>query len=426
MLIQFEVQMQLAIIVIIGLIFHRSQEFLDGILDEQGIAKNTHDLNNRSVQFEIMFNDGYETVRDDGNMYLYPDCIFRFSPKGFDTKMLLDPFEKQFNLPSVAVKKGNFFCFEVEVVGVVGEGPSKVRGIEYDAPERNRIVSTVSLACESNRLVSQDIVISFKHVFTFRDFIIRMEFLPYDEESSSLLNCVEPGEIKISSIKHIASVPFVYKPVHGLGIMHICMADPEEDRYFGGNINLSMNLDAGLCASELCPSKDRHAQVDGSGINGIEPSVEFKLFGDTFGLGNRHNVKGKLLKDTRVSEAVCFGKNASVDGNLSKPQVKRPFGMSYSNIRKFSKTMTAYELAVHNDQHMTPVGWCHFGCPVLVFYYQSFEVRFREKLHNLCENIFAYVHTCSNLHLGAKKQNSKGQQGFEGLTCCILNRYETF
>ena len=94
MLIQFEVQMQLAIVVIIGLIFHRSQEFLDGILDQQGIAKDTHDLNNRSVQFEIMFNDGYETVRDDGNMYLYPDCIFRFSPKGFDTKMLLDPFEK--------------------------------------------------------------------------------------------------------------------------------------------------------------------------------------------------------------------------------------------------------------------------------------------------------------------------------------------
>jgi hypothetical protein len=57
-----------------------------------------------------------------------------------------------------------------------------------------------------------------------------------------------------------------------------------------------MNLDAGLCAPEFCPSKDRHTQVDGSGINGIEPSVEFKLFGDTFSLGNRHNVKGKLLK----------------------------------------------------------------------------------------------------------------------------------
>ena len=391
---------------------------MDGILDQQGIAKDTHDFNNRPVQFEIVFNNSDETVGDDGDMYLYPDCIFRFSPKGFDTKMLLDPFKKKFNLPSIAVKKGNFFCFEVEVIGVIGEGSSKVRGIEYDAPERNREVSTVSFTCESNRLISQDIVIPFKHVFTFRDFIIRMKFLPYDEESSSLLNCVEPGEIKVPPIKHIASLPFVFKPVHGLGIMHICMADSEEDRYFGGNINLSMDLDTGLCASELCPSKNRHAQVDGSGINGIKPSVEFELFGDTFGLGNRYNVKGKFFKYSRVSKAVNFGKNASVDGYLSKSQVKRSFGMSNSDICEFSKTMTAYELTKHNDQHMTPVGWRHSGRPVFVFDYQSFEVTFWEKLHNLCENIFADVHICSNLHLSAKEQNSKVRQGFEELAYC--------
>lgn len=418
MLIQFEVQMQLAIVIITVLICPISQEFLNWIFDQEGIAKDTHDLNNRPAQLEVMFNNGDETVRDDGDMYLYPDCIFRFTPKGFDTKMLLDPFEKQFDLPSVSVKKGNFICFEVEVVGVVSEGPSKVRGIEYDAPERNWVVSSVTLTCESNRLVPQNIVIPFKNVFTFRDFIIRMKLLPYDKESSSLFDCVESGEIKVSSIKHIAGMPFVYKPVHGLGVMHICMADSVEDWYFSGDINLCMNLDAGLCAPELCPSKNRHAQVDGSGINGIEPSMEFKLFGDTFGLSNRNNVKGKLLKDFRVSEAVRFGKNASVDGNLSKSQVKRSFGMSNSDICEFSKTMAAYELAVHNNQHMTPVGWCHSGCPVFVFDYQSFEVTFREKLHNLCENIFANVHTCSNLHLGAKEQNSKGRQCFERLACC--------
>gem|GEM_PF-822448 len=418
MLIQFEVQMQLAIVIITGLICHSGQELLNGVFDQQGIAKDTHDLNNRPVQFEVVFNNSDQTVRDDGDMYLYPDCILRFPPKGFDTKMLLDPFEKQFNLPSVAVKKGNFICFEVEVVGVVGEGPSKVRGIKYDAPERNRIVSTVSLASEPDRLVPQDIVSSFKHVFTFRDLIIRMGLFPYDEESPSLLNCVEPGEIKVSPVKYIAGVPFVYEPVHGLGVMHICIADPVEHRYFSGDINLGMDLDAGLRAPELGPSKDRHAQVDGRGINGIEPSVEFKPFGDTFGLGNRHNVKGKLLKDSRVSKAVCFGKNAPVDGNLSKPQVKRSFGMSNCDICEFSKTMTAYELAVHYDQHMAPVGWCHSDCPVLVFYYQSFEVTFWEKLHNLCENIFAIVHNCSNLYLNTKEQNSKGRQGFERIACC--------
>lgn len=62
MLIQFEVQIQLAIVIIRGIICHRSQELLDGILDQQGIAKNTHDLNNRSVQFEVVFNNSDKTL----------------------------------------------------------------------------------------------------------------------------------------------------------------------------------------------------------------------------------------------------------------------------------------------------------------------------------------------------------------------------
>jgi hypothetical protein len=211
MLIKLEVQMQLAIVIIAGPICRRSQEFLNGVLDQQGIAKDTHDLCNRPVQFEVVFNDCDQTVGDDSDMYLYFESIFRFSPKGFDTEILLNPFEKQFNLPSIAIKKGNV-CFLVEVVDVIGESSSKVRGIEYDTFELNRIVSSVSLACESDCLVSKEVVNSFKHAFTIRDFIIRTKLLTDDEKNSTLLNGVEYVEVKVASIKHIASIPFVDKP----------------------------------------------------------------------------------------------------------------------------------------------------------------------------------------------------------------------
>jgi hypothetical protein len=55
--------MQLAIVIIISPTFHRSQELLDGILDQQGIAKDAHDLNNRPVQFEVVFNNSNEAVQ---------------------------------------------------------------------------------------------------------------------------------------------------------------------------------------------------------------------------------------------------------------------------------------------------------------------------------------------------------------------------
>ncbi len=336
MLIQFKVKMKLTVVTITVFICPKNQEFLDCIFDQKEIAKDTHDLNSRPIHVEVVFNNSDQTVLDDV-MYMDPDCIFRFTSKGLYTKMLLDSLKKQLNLPSVAVKKGNFFCFEVEVVSIEDKGQTKIRGIEFDTPERNRIGSTVSVPCESNRLIPQFIVFSFKHAFTFSDFLIIMKRLPYDKDRFIFLNCVEPREVKISSIKHIASVPFVYKPPHGLGITGISMADCVENRYFSGNINMRVNLNAELCASELCPSKDRHPQVDVSGINGIEPSVEFKVFGDAFSLGNRHHVKGKLFKDSRVLEAVSIGKFASFDGNLSKSKVKRSFSMSNIGISEFSR-----------------------------------------------------------------------------------------
>ena len=67
--------MQLAIVIIRGIICHRCQELINGVLDQQGIAKDTHDLNNRPIQFEVVFNNSDKTVRDNGDMYLYPDCI---------------------------------------------------------------------------------------------------------------------------------------------------------------------------------------------------------------------------------------------------------------------------------------------------------------------------------------------------------------
>lgn len=99
--------MKLPIITFQRLLFERFQEVSDIVLDQQGAAQDAHDFNDRLTQFEVMFNNSDKTVYDDGNMYLNTYSILGFSPKGFDSEMLLDPLEEKLNLPSVFVKKGN-------------------------------------------------------------------------------------------------------------------------------------------------------------------------------------------------------------------------------------------------------------------------------------------------------------------------------
>ena len=94
MLIEFEVKIELPIIGIICLL-KREEEPLDAVRGEYRLAKDTHDLEHRSANLEVVFNNGNETVGDDGDMNLNSDSIFRLSPKPFDPEMLLDSFEKQ-------------------------------------------------------------------------------------------------------------------------------------------------------------------------------------------------------------------------------------------------------------------------------------------------------------------------------------------
>lgn len=69
------------------------EEIFNPIFCKQRAAKDSHDLHDRAIAFEVMFNDSNKTVGNDSHMDLDADGILRFSPKGLDLEMLLNPFE---------------------------------------------------------------------------------------------------------------------------------------------------------------------------------------------------------------------------------------------------------------------------------------------------------------------------------------------
>jgi len=94
MLIVYKVKIELTIRLIVLLLLERLKQVSDVVQGKCRLAKDTHDLKHRSVNLEVMFDDGNETVCDDGDVYLYSYRIFRLTPESFDLEMLLDPFVK--------------------------------------------------------------------------------------------------------------------------------------------------------------------------------------------------------------------------------------------------------------------------------------------------------------------------------------------
>ncbi len=418
MLIKFEVNRELSVIQIFDLLLERSEQVLNAVRGECRLAKDTHDFDNGSSNLKVMLDDGNETIGDDGNMYLDTYCILRFTPEAFDLKMLFDPLEEQLHLPSVLVEQGDVLSTEEEVVRVIDKTAMQLRCIVDDSPDNARILLQVLFLGEADALVFEHVVCAIKDAFSIDNLVCRLALLPDDEECSERMNLIETGEVKVASVKHIAGKSLVGEPVHRVDIMHLGIGNPIEYGNLRGDVNLRVDFDARLRASELCPSEHGHAEVDGRGVDGIEPAVQLKLLRDTLGLGNGYHVEGKFLEDTVVSEKIGLREHLPVDRLVSKAEMLRLLTMGGCNICELPESAAAHQLAEHQNQHVAPMRHRPALGPVVVLGEDSPELPLWEELCYLCKNVLSNMHICSDFESAAKVRISKPGQGIGELKRC--------
>jgi len=393
MLIAIEVKIELSIILLVGFFFEGLEKVSDAVCGECGLAKNAHNLDDWPSDFEVTLDDCNETVGDNCNVYLYADGILGLAPKSLDLKVLLNPFEEEFDLPSVLVQECDVLGWKVEVVRIIRECPMKVFCIVDNAPDGNGIVLPVPLSRESDGLVSQDIVPPPKQVLSCLDDVVRLGLFTYDEECPRLLDGEESGEVKVASVKHIAGKALVCEPVHGIDIMQPCGSNPVEHGNLRDDIDLSVDLDARLSTSKFCPTEHGQAEVDGCRVHSVEPAMQFKLLRNTFGLGNGHHVEGKLLKDSVVSESAGFGQHLPVGWLMAEAEEFGFLTMGNCNIRKLPETSATHKLAKHQNQQMIPMRHRPALGSVVVFGYDTPELPLGKKLDHLGKNELSYMHT---------------------------------
>ena len=418
MLIKFEVKTELSVIQIFRLLLERLEQVNDAVRGECRLAKDAHDFDDRPANLEVVFDDSNEAVGDDGNVYLDTHCVLGLSPKSFDLKMLLDPFEKQLHLPPILVKQGDVLGTEEEVVRVIDEAAVQFRSIIDDSPDSTRVLLLILLLGKADALVFEHVVRAIKDAFAIDSIICRLALLPDNVEGSKHMNLIETGEVKVASVKYIASKSLICEPVHRVDIMDFSVGNPIEYRYLRGDVNLRVDFNARLCASEFCPSEYGLTEINGRRVDGIEPAMQFKLLCDTLGLGNGYHMESKLLKNTVVSEKIGFRKHLSVDRFISKAEMLRLLTMGGCDICKLPESSAAHQLAEHQNQHMVPMRKRPSFGPVVVLGEDSPEIPLREELGYLCKNVLSNMHICSDFESGAKVRISKPGQGIGKLKRC--------
>lgn len=93
-----------------------------------------------AVNFQLVTNNGHQTVSDDCSIHLDLESIDARTLKGFDFQMLFHPFEEQFYLPELLIKQCFFSCFKYGVVRDKDQLHIDDFVIVFDPPKLPRIM----------------------------------------------------------------------------------------------------------------------------------------------------------------------------------------------------------------------------------------------------------------------------------------------
>ena len=93
------------------------EEFSYRCFVEKGHAEDAKYIKSASIKSEIVFNNSNKAIGCDCRENLDSNRIFCYTPERLYMQMLLDPFKKQFHLPSVFIKQGNMFCADFKFFG---------------------------------------------------------------------------------------------------------------------------------------------------------------------------------------------------------------------------------------------------------------------------------------------------------------------
>ena len=200
--------------------------------------------------------------------------------------------------------------------------------------------------------------------------------------------------------------------------MYVGIGNPVEYWNLRDDIHLRMNLDARLRTSELCPAEERHTEVDGGGVNGIESAMQFKISCNPSLLCKEYHVEGKLIKDVVVPEVVGLGKRTLIDGSLSESEMKRLLSMGGCYICKLPQSTTTLKLSEHEDEKLAPMRRSPILGPVAGPGHKALEIPLGKKAGYLSKNVLSDMHIYPKLDLDAKVRISKVRQGFCNLLYC--------
>ena len=210
---------------------------------------------------KFLFDDGNQNVGRYGAPDLRLDGVLAVAQKLLDAKVLFDPFEEQFDLPTILVKRGDCQWWQYKIVGQEYEGLSCLGVFETNAAQILWVMLSGIKAVERHRLIADH---SRTSVGALRvdSFGVHVCLGASDKERIGQIHCVESFEIQIPAIHDIKGAWLGRQEVEHVDFVHLAVADMDKRWDGATQIQQRMQLDCSLGFAKWGPVEQTQTKVD--------------------------------------------------------------------------------------------------------------------------------------------------------------------
>ena len=357
-------------------------------------------------QMQAFLGNGDQHVCADRDPDLRLDRVLVGAIKRLDSQVLLDPFEKQFDLPALAVQICNQLGFEGEVVCQKRDALASVV-LDHHTSQRGGIVLAGIKDGQHTCLIAHDVRVGPVYGVGVASLEFGIGLGTGDEEGVGLMDHKQSLEIQVATIEQVIGARLDVQQVQGVDLVGLSVADVNESGDGATQIQQGVQFDGRLVRAKRGPRINRQAQVYRRGIEGVDGGIQVdrhRLFGVQRA---RHGdqVLRKVGVDLPRPGCIGVGQSVARNGLAAQTHVIQPLGLSTQIDLDVAQRLAVGQLSKGHGQELVHAGEILNLVIAAVSGHASTESAQGQKRHELRENKLALVHCCP-LRANAKDHKS--------------------
>ena len=344
-------------------------------------------------QMQAFLSNGDQHVSADRDPDLRFDSVLVGAIKRLDAQVLLDPFEKQLNLPALAVQVCNQLGLESEVVGQKSYSLAIVI-LDHHAAQRGGIVFAGIKDGQHTCLIAHDVRAGPVHGVGVTPLELGVGLGAGDEEGVGLMDHKQSLEIQVPAIEQVVRAGLDVQQVQGVDLVCLAVADVNECGDGAAQVQQGVQFDSRLVRAKRCPRINRQAQVYRRGIEGVDGCIQVdrhRLFGIQ---RTRHG--DQVLREVGVdlprSSCIGVGQGVARNGLAAQTHVIQPLGLGTQIDFDVAQRLAVGQLSKGHGQELVHAGEVLDLVIASVRGYASAKSAQWQKCHELRENKLALVH----------------------------------